>query len=106
MEVVRRDWTELAKEVQRELYARLFAGKPVDEYLADVVRRVRTGAMDDRLIYRKGLRKTLDSYVANTPPHVVAARRLVDRTGGEPPRVSPTGSTTWKSRSDRWRNRS
>jgi DNA polymerase-2 len=109
MEVVRRDWTELAKEVQRELYARLFAGKPVDEYLADVVRRVRTGAMDDRLIYRKGLRKTLDSYVANTPPHVVAARRLVDRTGGEPPRViayRPTGSTTWKSRSDRWRNRS
>ncbi len=94
MEVVRRDWTELAKEVQRELYARLFAGKPVDEYLADVVRRVRTGAMDDRLIYRKGLRKTLDSYVANTPPHVVAARRLVDRTGGEPPRVIAYRITT------------
>ena len=27
MEVVRRDWTELAKDVQRELYARLFAGR-------------------------------------------------------------------------------
>ena len=29
MEVVRRDWTDLAKDVQRELYARLFAGEPV-----------------------------------------------------------------------------
>ena len=27
MEVVRRDWTDLAKDVQRELYARLFAGE-------------------------------------------------------------------------------
>ncbi len=40
------------------------------------------------------MRKTLDSYVANTPPHVVAARRLVDRTGGEPPRVIAYRITT------------
>ena len=32
MEVVRRDWTELAKDVQRELYARLFAGALVEDY--------------------------------------------------------------------------
>jgi DNA polymerase-2 len=87
MEVVRRDWTELAKEVQRELYARLFAGEPVDAYLAEVVSGVRSGAMDDRLVYRKGLRKTLESYTANTPPHVTAARKLVERTGEAPPRV-------------------
>ena len=30
MEVVRRDWTELAKQVQRELYQRLFTDQPVD----------------------------------------------------------------------------
>jgi DNA polymerase-2 len=30
MEVVRRDWTELAKDVQRELYVRLFSGEKVD----------------------------------------------------------------------------
>lgn len=87
MEVVRRDWTELAKQVQRELYTRLFAGEPVDAYLADVVARLRNGAMDEHLVYRKGLRKSLDSYTANTPPHVVAARRLVEKQGGSPPRV-------------------
>jgi len=87
MEVVRRDWTELAKEVQRELYTRLFADQPVDAYLAEVVRSLRNGDMDDRLIYRKGLRKSLESYTASTPPHVVAARKLVERVGGSPPRV-------------------
>lgn len=76
MEVVRRDWTELAKNVQRELYTRLFAGEPVDRYLAEVVTRVRTGALDAQLVYRKGLRKSLESYTANTPPHVAAARKL------------------------------
>lgn len=83
MEVVRRDWTELAKRVQRELYERLFAGRAVDAYLAEVVRQVRAGALDDQLVYRKGLRKPLESYVAATPPHVAAARKL----GGSPPRV-------------------
>ena len=75
MEVVRRDWTELAKEVQRELYARLFGGEQVDAYLADVVGRLRDGELDHLLVYRKGLRKSLDSYVASTPPHVAAARK-------------------------------
>ena len=75
MEVVRRDWTDLAKAVQRELYARLFADAPVDDYLAQVVRDVRHGGFDDALVYRKGLRKKLTSYTKNTPPHVAAARK-------------------------------
>jgi DNA polymerase-2 len=61
--------------VQRELYARLFAGEQVDAYLAGVVGRLRDGELDELLVYRKGLRKSLDSYVANTPPHVAAARK-------------------------------
>ena len=76
MEVVRRDWTELAKTVQRELYARLFAGEPVDEYLKTMADELRQGHLDDLLVYRKGLRKPLDSYTASSPPHVVAARKL------------------------------
>ena len=75
MEVVRRDWTDLAKAVQRELYARLFADAPVDDYLAQVVRDVRCGGFDDALVYRKGLRKKLTLYTKNTPPHVAAARK-------------------------------
>lgn len=75
MEVVRRDWTVLAKRVQRELYHRLFSDQPVDLYLADMARRVRNGEMDDDLVYRKNLRKGSEEYTATSPPHVVAARK-------------------------------
>jgi DNA polymerase-2 len=75
MEVVRRDWTDLAKQVQRELYQRLFTGQRVDAYLTDVVQQVRRGTLDDALVYRKNLRKSADDYTTTTPPHVVAARK-------------------------------
>ena len=78
MEVVRRDWTALAKDVQRELYKRLFAGEPVEDYLADVTNALRNGELDDKLVYRKGLRKKPSDYTANTPPHVAAARKSSD----------------------------
>jgi len=81
MEVVRRDWTELAKRVQRELYQRLFTGAPIESYLSDVVRRLRNGEFDDQLVYRKGLRKELDAYTTSTPPHVQAARKSGEAPG-------------------------
>ena len=81
MEVVRRDWTALAKQVQVELYRRLFAGQRVDEYLADVVNRVRAGELDPLLVYRKSLRKNADDYTATTPPHVAAARKSTQPSG-------------------------
>jgi DNA polymerase-2 len=81
MEVVRRDWTELAKVVQRELYDRLFHDRPVEDYLRDIVRRLRAGELDALLVYRKALRKSLESYTASTPPHVAAARKLAAPSG-------------------------
>ncbi|MBH80882.1 MAG: DNA polymerase II [Gammaproteobacteria bacterium] len=81
MEVVRRDWTELAKQVQRELYGRLFADEGVETYLADIVRALRDGDLDELLVYRKGLRKSLDSYTTTTPPHVAAARKSTQPLG-------------------------
>ncbi|BAU49353.1 DNA polymerase II [Sulfurifustis variabilis] len=81
MEVVRRDWTALAKEVQRELYQRLFSDRSVNEYLADVVKRVRRGDLDEALVYRKNLRKDTGEYTATTPPHVVAARKMTQPPG-------------------------
>jgi DNA polymerase-2 len=81
MEVVRSDWTALAKRVQRELYQRLFTGQPVDAYLAEIVSRVRKGELDDELVYRKNLRKGTGDYTATTPPHVAAARKSTQPTG-------------------------
>jgi DNA polymerase-2 len=75
MEVVRRDWTALAKRVQRELYQRLFTDQPVDAYLAQIVSRVRRGELDEELVYHKNLRKHTGEYTATTPPHVAAARK-------------------------------
>ena len=86
MEVVRSDWTALAKRVQRELYQRLFTDQPVDVYLADIVKTVRDGAMDKLLVYRKSLRKGAENYTATTPPHVAAARKSPRPAGGTPGR--------------------
>jgi len=81
MEVVRRDWTELAKQVQRELYQRLFTEQPVGDYLHDLVSAVRQGACNDLLVYRKGLRKDMREYTTSTPPHVAAARKSLAKPG-------------------------
>jgi DNA polymerase II len=82
MEVVRRDWTALAKQVQRELYHRLFTDQSVDAYLSEVVSKVRRGDLDSALVYRKNLRKDADEYTATTPPHVAAARKSVQTSQG------------------------
>jgi DNA polymerase-2 len=81
LEVVRSDWTPLARSVQRELYERLFRDQPVDDYLKRVVAELRAGALDDQLVYRRTLRKELEDYTASTPPHVAAARQLGQRAG-------------------------
>ena len=81
MEVVRRDWTALAKQVQRELYERLFTDQAVDAYLAEVVRQVRDGELDALLVYRKNLRKDAGQYTETTPPHVAAARKSMQPVG-------------------------
>jgi DNA polymerase-2 len=75
MEAVRGDWTALAKRVQRELYARLFADRPVEDYLREIVADLRAGRCDAELVYRKSLRKEPGAYTATTPPHVAAARK-------------------------------
>jgi DNA polymerase-2 len=81
MEAVRRDWTALAKQVQRELFRCLFTDRPVDEYLAGIVQQVRSGELDEALVYRKNLRKAIGDYTASTPPHVAAARKSTQPQG-------------------------
>ncbi len=81
LEAVRRDWTELARRVQRELYDRLFHDRPVDAYVRDIVAGTRAGRYDAQLVYRKGLRRGLDTYIASNPPHVAAARKMTTRPG-------------------------
>lgn len=79
LEVVRTDWTVLAKEFQQALYQRIFLGEPYRDYVRDYVQRTLAGEYDDRLVYRKRLRRKLADYQRNVPPHVRAARLADER---------------------------
>ncbi|MGF6088739.1 DNA polymerase II [Pseudomonas sp. 18173] len=74
LETVRTDWSLLARQFQQELYSLIFLRKPYQDYVRDYVRKTLAGEFDDRLIYRKRLRRSLDDYQRNVPPHVRAAR--------------------------------
>jgi DNA polymerase-2 len=76
MEFVRSDWTKLAKEFQIELYEKIFSGEEVDEWIREVIKKLKLGEFDDKLIYRKRLRKDVDEYTKNVPPHARAAKLL------------------------------
>ena len=74
LETVRSDWSPLAQDFQQELYRRIFDRVPYQDYVRDYVRRTLAGELDDRLVYRKRLRRQLGDYQRNVPPHVRAAR--------------------------------
>ncbi|CAG4888314.1 DNA polymerase II [Paraburkholderia saeva] len=74
LETVRTDWTPLAQRFQQQLYLRIFRQQPYQDYIRDYVQRTLGGEFDDQLIYRKRLRRPLEDYQRNVPPHVRAAR--------------------------------
>lgn len=76
MEFVRSDWTKLAKEFQEELYLKVFAGEEVDDFIRTTIKELKQGKYDDKLVYRKRLRKEVEDYTKNIPPHVRAAKML------------------------------
>lgn len=78
LEAVRTDWTPLARQFQRDLYQKVFAGEVVDSFIRDTVDRLRAGEFDDQLWYRKRIRRHLEDYTKNVPPHVQAARKADD----------------------------
>jgi len=93
LETVRTDWSPLAQQFQQDLYSRIFRGEPYREYVSDYVARTLAGEMDDRLVYRKRLRRKLGDYERNVPPHVRAARLADDfnRRHGRPPQYQNGG---------------
>ncbi|MFH1270912.1 MAG: DNA polymerase II, partial [Nanoarchaeota archaeon] len=76
LEAIRGDWTEAAQEFQLDLLNKLFHDEPVEKFIRDYLKKIRTGKLDEKLIYRKSIRKNLKEYTKTTPPHVKAARKL------------------------------
>ncbi|MEQ9465334.1 MAG: DNA polymerase II [Haliea sp.] len=79
LESVRSDWTRLARDFQEELYRRVFLNEPWEDYVRTVTAELLAGRLDSGLVYRKRLRRRLDDYQRNVPPHVQAARRYPER---------------------------
>jgi DNA polymerase II len=79
LENVRTDWTRLARNFQQELYGRIFRQEPYADYVKAVTARVLAGDEDAQLVFRKRLRRRLDDYQRNVPPHVQAARLYAQR---------------------------
>tara|TARA_R110002110_G_C13470397_1_gene720542 strand:- start:23335 stop:25674 length:2340 start_codon:yes stop_codon:yes gene_type:complete len=88
LENVRTDWTRLARTFQQELYRRVFMGEPYEDYIKSLYTAVLAGACDDQLVYRKRLRRKLDDYQRNIPPHVQAALRYAEHDLPPPTRGS------------------
>ncbi len=76
MEAIRGDWTEAAREFQKELLMKLFHKEDVEPFIKSYVKKIKAGKLDAQLVYRKSIRKPLEEYVKTTPPHVKAARLL------------------------------
>lgn len=75
LETVRTDWTPLAQKFQQELYTRIFHQQPYQQFIRDYVADTLAGKYDERLVYRKRLRRKLSEYQHHVPPHVKAARK-------------------------------
>lgn len=79
MEAIRGDWTELARNFQKELVELIFNEsklKDIKKYIIVKINDLKAGKYDSELIYTKKITKPLTEYTKTTPPHVKAAREL------------------------------
>ncbi|MDP4040009.1 MAG: DNA polymerase II [Candidatus Pacearchaeota archaeon] len=76
LEAIRGDWTDAAKEFQIRLLTKIFHKEDPIKFIKEYVKKIESGEMDEKLIYRKSIRKSLEKYTKTTPPHVKAARLL------------------------------
>lgn len=81
MEFVRSDWTKLAKEFQVELYEKIFSNQDITDWIKSIVLKITKGDFDEKLIYKKRLRKDVNEYVKNIPPQVRAAKMITENKG-------------------------
>ena len=76
LEIVRSDWTPLAKRFQSDLFHRYFEDRELEEWMRGFVRDLRAGRFDGELVYSRRLRKASAEYTKSTPLHVKALRML------------------------------
>ncbi|MGB0865123.1 MAG: DNA polymerase II [Granulosicoccaceae bacterium] len=75
LESVRSDWTPLARNFQRELLQRWFDNQELASFCREIYLGMMQGEFDHELVFKKRIRRPLDSYKKNVPPHIQAARK-------------------------------
>jgi len=93
LENVRTDWTQLARDFQQKLYAKIFNNAAYDEFIRQLVQQLLSGELDAHLTYRKRLRQKLNQYQKNIPPHARAAinAETIFKQQGKPSRYQHKG---------------
>lgn len=76
MEFVRSDWTELAKNFQKQLYEKFLNNEEVEGFIKSYIKNLEMGFFDQELIYTKKLSKAPEEYTKNIPIHVKAALKI------------------------------
>jgi len=76
LEAIRGDWTDAAQEFQIKLLDKIFHKKEFIKFIRNYVKDIKSGKLDEKLVYKKSLRKPLAQYTKTTPPHVKAARKI------------------------------
>ncbi|MBM7071271.1 DNA polymerase II [Shewanella sp. 202IG2-18] len=80
MENVRNDWSKLAKRIQFELYQRLFLGQKLGRYLSQQIEMLKSGKLDNELVFKRKLSRNVEEYTAKSSPHVRVANQLFKHT--------------------------
>ncbi|MEJ6473544.1 DNA polymerase II [Pseudoalteromonas piscicida] len=78
METVRSDWTEIAKEYQQAVIRALFDAGDTVAITYQFINRIFAGEVDEKLVYRKKLGKSVELYTKNIPPQVRAAKQAIE----------------------------
>ncbi|VFQ46802.1 DNA polymerase II [Desulfoluna butyratoxydans] len=76
LEFVRSDWTRFARDLQFELFQRIFNDDEVETWIKQKATDLKNHVYDADLIYRKRLTKPPGEYTKAIPPHVKAALLL------------------------------
>lgn len=77
MEYAHVDVTEMARDFQYDLYWRIFHKQDYKKFVIDYIEKLKKEEFDDKLVYTKNMTKKEADYVSITPPHVKAARILM-----------------------------
>ncbi len=54
---------------------KVFHDEKIEDYIKGFVDDIKNGKYDELLIYKKAIRKAVESYTKTTPPHIQAARK-------------------------------